>query len=248
MRRLPIPVMSMLTILIVGTACLGNEKEAQAQKKPSQAKPLPRAETATPSSPDAAAGAYRAILYPKGVPRRRSIETGTMETPSFDFVAAAKLRPAGRTVVLYAEEIATRAYSDHEYHVFLASVDDAAKRVLDRVSLTDMFPLQLEFPGNFINLDGVITMLDVPSHRLLDVTTLTSLSGSGGISAMSDFFFTVDGSGKLTVVLQLPVTGGYGRGGWSWARSTSSELFIAPSGDEIAIASWTITRTLAKFG
>ena len=96
------------------------------------------------------ADAYRGILYPHGVPRRRSIETDRLETPSFHFVAAAQLPRSGRSVILYAEEIGA-ATADHEHFVFLALVDDGAKRVLDRVALNDLLPLRLNVPGEFLD-------------------------------------------------------------------------------------------------
>lgn len=197
------------------------------------------------AQPPTPAEVGRSILYPAGLQARRSLLTGKLEMPSFHFVAAAKLPQADRSVVLYAEEIGSPS-TDHEHFVFVATIDDRAKQVLDRVSLNDLLPLSLDVPAQFKELGGSVTPLDVPARTLVDVTTSTLLSGTGGITAISDFIFIAGSDGRLTLALRLPFTGGSGRSGWRWAQSSSSDLFLAPSGDAIAVESWKITKTLAQ--
>ena len=120
-------------------------------------------------------------------------------------------------VVVYALEENPKGNGDFPHQVFVALVRDGRESARDDVT-PDLLGVD---EGGFIEMTARINRFG----DLFDVVIETVISGSGGISETSDFFYRIEGK-ELLRALRLKGTASSARGGVSYAQQTLSDVSV----------------------
>jgi hypothetical protein len=131
-------------------------------------------------------------------------------------------------VVVFSEKLETKEDSDKLYWIHLGVLQRVQNSfaVIQDLDISDNSPVVTEGPGNFLNMDAKLSTFELrPGVPIIHLNLWSILSGTGALSAGSDFFYLLDGSGKLQPVLALKETSVYGRGGASGTQSKVSDIW-----------------------
>jgi len=246
----------LLTALLTLSLAFCAAPESQKTSNPSSAAktkpqvvtaPLPSASSATAAAlPSNTNQKYADILYPEGAPSRENYDTGADERVRYGLLGEASLA-SGKSVILYSESVGD-AKKDHSFWVFLAvlGVDSGKTHVLRRLEITDRLPLRDQADG-FFKIAGRANAYSVaPASDAVDIHVWVLLSGTGGISAATDSFYSVDSEGGFHLLLDAGMTAAYGRSGWKFEEQTTSLVSVSPQGEAINIARWTRITTRSE--
>jgi len=181
-----------------------------------------------------AAGRYEKLLFAGGLAPRENLFTGRVETPVFKVQDVTDAGTDGRLVVAWSTEQPVPG-GDGVFELGLAVVREGeSPELLSRQDLTEKIPEGTEFPGNVLGLCAKVTELAAsPGQRGLHLNVWAVLSGTGSISAASDFFFLIGADGELSLALELTRTSQHARLGVGEVQVKDSHLRLVDiNGDE----------------
>lgn len=137
-----------------------------------------------------------------------------------------RIASATELVVFGIEAVEQRLGEDFEHRIFAALVRDG-KFAGRRQELTAHL-LDTGARGEFETIDVRINDFQIAGKAYADIVIRTLISGTGGISATSDFVFQAS-AGRLRLV-GIIRTASSARSGWSFMRQASSEVFAGRGG------------------
>jgi hypothetical protein len=170
---------------------------------------------------------YERALFPHGLPAIRSSFDDTRRASTFHLYAVATLPHSPLRVVLYSAGVDYHSARDNDYRVFLGLLESSngRLRVRDRREITAQIPTFTDAPGTFFDAGGSLHSFSAADEgTIVDANVWSLLSGSGGITVGTDFFFRVERS-RLVPVGSIPDTESHARGGVSQTTETWSSLF-----------------------
>jgi hypothetical protein len=187
---------------------------------------------------------YQDAIYPQGMPEREDPFTGMQEKTEYTFYDEAVLEKDGRIAVLYSEKL-PRKGSDGSFWAFVAVLlpEGGKYRVSAVREVTDLIPAYVEFPGNFLSMDGTLDALEAGGRQLLHLNVWSVLSGTGSTSAASDVFFPILKTAPNDVqppVLTLEKTSAYSRTGADSASIKTSMVYL--EGNALAVETVTAEK------
>jgi hypothetical protein len=173
---------------------------------------------------------YQDVIYPQGMPEREDPFTGQQAKTEYTFYDEAVLEKDGRIAVLYSEKL-PRKGSDGTFWAFVAVLlpEGGKYRVSAVREVTDLVPSYVEFPGNFLSMDGTLDTVQIGDRQLLHLNVWSVLSGTGFTSAASDAFFPILKTAPNDIqppVLMLEKSSAYSRMGADSASYKASRIYL----------------------
>jgi hypothetical protein len=156
---------------------------------------------------------YERALYPNGPPRLHNEMTDVKERAEFVLVTEAALPGMHRRIAVYAERLDNELPLDKIYRVYVAVFEEQgdALRLVDRHDVTEEMRLFVDFPGNFLDLDALVTPIVTHDPPLVAVELWERISGTGFYTQADHLFFSMNPKGILEPLLTLPMTYASGR-------------------------------------